>query len=128
MNSNKKVIVISILLVLVSVSIAAIKPLQDGPKNLKILPKNISVDSLYKVMNNYETALNVNCRFCHVIEDGKEDYISDKKQKKEITRNMMLMTNLINKQYFPYRKKAEMVTCFTCHRGKTVPVIDSVGN
>ena len=79
-------------------------------------------------MNTYEAALNVNCKFCHVIEEGKEDYASDQKQKKEITRNMMLMTSLINKKYFPYRKKAEMVTCYTCHRGKEVPVIDSIGN
>lgn len=83
-------------------------------------------------MDTYSESLNVKCMFCHVTGDAsdnyKEDYASDKKQKKEITRNMMLMTSFINKKYFPYRKKAEMVTCYTCHRGKAVPVIDSLGN
>jgi hypothetical protein len=132
MHSTKKVIVITGLLIIVSISIAAIKPLQDRPKNLKILPKHISIDSLNKVMDSYGEALNVKCMFCHVTGDAsdnyKEDYASDKKQKKEITRNMMLMTSFINKQYFPYRKKPEMITCYTCHRGMTVPLIDSTGN
>jgi len=109
------------------IAIAAIKPTNDDFKNLKVLPKNITPDSLNTVMEGYEKALGVKCGFCHVMKDsaGKEDYASDLNPHKGTTRDMMLMTIDINTKYFPSRRNPtryrEKVNCMTCHRGEQEP-------
>lgn len=128
---SRKIAVVSILSAIVSCCVAAMqKSQQKGFENLTILPKDISIDSLNRIMDKYNAALNVHCSFCHQTGDAsnnyKEDYPSDKKEKKQITRSMMEMTALLNTTYFPYRKKAELVTCYTCHRGKSVPDISNI--
>lgn len=124
-RQSKKVTVVIVLLLITGAAITAMKPVQKKWENLRILPQDISADSLSRIMDKYNSALNVHCSFCHQTGDAsnnyKEDYGSDKKEKKQITRSMMEMTALINTQYFPYRKKDELVTCYTCHRGKAVP-------
>jgi hypothetical protein len=122
---SRKILVTSILLAITTIAITAMRPPQKKWQNLKVLPKNISTDSLMSIMDQYNASLNVQCSFCHQTggpsNDYKEDYASDEKQKKQITRTMMQMTALLNKKYFPYRKVPEMVTCYTCHKGKSVP-------
>lgn len=97
--------------------------------NLKILSKNISEDSLYNIMEGYEQALGVQCGHCHIMKDknGLEDYASDSVPAKITCRQMMLMTDSLNRKNTPsffYGSTVQKITCITCHKGKPVP--DSV--
>jgi hypothetical protein len=96
-------------------------------RNLKVLPKDISSDSLERVMDDFTVALNVDCRFCHASKDPTEpkklNYASDANPLKEITRTMLRMTNEINGRYMKTLpgNEVQLVTCNTCHRGQPVP-------
>ncbi len=122
-----KILVTAGLMLFILIGIAAMKPVSHKPpRNLKVLPRDISDDSLYAIMGSYEKALGVNCSFCHVMKDknGLEDYTSDSIPHKEVCRDMMRMTILINTKYFPPKKlsqKTQTVTCYTCHKGKQIP-------
>ncbi len=135
MRSFKKIKVIVILAVFVFVGVAAVKEPGKGLKrstdrfkNLQVLPKNISNDSLNRLMDGYNEMLGVNCDFCHA-KDKKADTLmfdKDDKSEKEITRNMMRMTMDINKNYFQFNEnvnasQVQAVTCYTCHSGKPMP-------
>jgi hypothetical protein len=106
MKINSKLIVIGSLCVMVIVLSAATsagKPLDDGYKNLQVLPKNISAAMMNKIMlDEFSDALGVSCGFCHA--PNKEgdglDYPSDAKPEKQIARQMLRMTLAINHDYF----------------------------
>jgi photosynthetic reaction center cytochrome c subunit len=66
-------------------------------------------------MGNFRIAMGQQCTFCHV---AMNDFASDENPKKETARHMLLMVNEINAK-FPDGKVH--VTCYTCHRGKTIP-------
>lgn len=130
---KKKITVLLFLSVAVVLGIAGSKPPQDQPKrNLKVLPKNISHDDLDAIMDDFKAALGVKCNFCHSPrkdDPKKMDFASDEKPEKEVARNMMRMTNKINKKFFHFKtgKDAEgkvavaPINCMTCHNGKTHP-------
>ena len=68
----------------------------------------------------------------HQVKDKALEFQFEKdgRPEKEIARNMMRMTNDINKKYFPFSglvkaDAIQAVTCATCHRGQPRPVIDS---
>lgn len=99
-------------------------------KNLKVLPQDISKDSLESLMKNYSLALNVKCSHCHApseTEPGKLDFASDAKFEKNVTRGMITMTNDLNEKYFlpyfpdPKPAQADVVNCVMCHRGVANP-------
>lgn len=69
--------------------------LNDGFKNLKVLPQNISEDSLMGLMNSYNKALGVKCNHCHSKDKSADDVYT-----KEITRHMIKMTNELNEKAF----------------------------
>lgn len=91
----------------------------DGFKNLKVLPQDISKDSLMGLMKSYNKALGVKCNHCH-----SKDKSADDIHTKEITRHMIQMTDELNEKAFnpigPEFKNA--VNCATCHRGSTSPI------
>ncbi len=121
---SKKIPVLAALAVFMFITLAAIKPGKDDFKNLQVLPKNISVDSLNDIMKSYEKALGVKCGFCHVMRDknNQEDYASDDIRNKNTARDMMRMTLDINKKFFPSPSRyVERVTCNTCHQGHSEP-------
>lgn len=129
MKSYKKLKVISVLTLFFWVAIAAVnQPANDHFKNLKVLPKNITEDSLFKLMDIYNVSLGVDCGYCHV-KDKKADTLifeKDDKAEKEIARNMILMTMDINEKYFRFNSAPSLapvtvVTCNTCHRGQPMP-------
>lgn len=108
-------------------------------QNLKVLPQNISKDSLHNLMKGYSISLGVKCNFCHESQkdNPKElDFASDAKIQKEIARGMIKMTDDINKNYFlPHKQDPKPtqtydVACITCHRGTTNPkeYLDNVGS
>lgn len=129
MRSFKKLKVIGVLALIFFFGIAAVKqPKTDRFKNLQVLPKNITEDSLNKLMDLYAASLKVNCDYCHV-HDKKADTMiwhKDDKPEKEITRNMMRMTAEINEKYFHFNEdikasEVQAVTCYTCHKGSPMP-------
>ena len=139
MRTYKKIKVITILCAFICIGIAAIKPpVNDKFKNLQVLPKNISEDSLDKIMDVFTNGLGVNCKYCHVENKGtyKMEFEKDDKSEKEIARLMLRMTFDINKKYFHFNEEEKMdsvmlqpVTCFTCHRKEPRPVFaDSLVN
>ena len=95
---------------------------KDGFKNLKILPQNISKDSLMSLMEGYNKALGVKCNHCHTM-----DKSSDKKHEKEVARHMIKFTNELNANEFaPIGEKYKnAIECATCHRGSTKPMDDT---
>lgn len=122
-------------LIFIVTAVAAVLPAQDKPthfKNLKVLPKNISEKELDEIMDNFNFALGVQCNFCHSKKENatpKWDFASDLKSEKEIARNMMRMTNDLNKKYFNFGKEKVMpqtVKCITCHHKNSIPVIDTL--
>jgi hypothetical protein len=114
-----------------ALGIAATKAPEDHKfKNLKVLPKDITMEQLDKVMDNFKEALGVKCGFCHApsadTTNHHLDFASDAKPEKEIARKMMKMTNKINSKFFSYNKneqgeKIPTVECMTCHHGKEHP-------
>jgi len=95
----------------------------DGTwKNLKVLPQDISKDSLMGLMKGYNVALGVKCNHCHV-----QDKSSDEKHEKEITRHMIKFTDELNaKEFAPIGEQYKnAVECATCHRGSTKPMTDT---
>lgn len=98
--------------------------------NLKVLPKDITKDSLMYLMHGYENALSVGCDYCHAPRKdnpAKLDFASDDKVEKEIAREMMKMTAEINAKYFHTKgsdAKADnvfVINCVMCHRGAANP-------
>lgn len=127
---RKSLLVTLGLILLITVSTAFTKD-DPGYKNLKVLPKNITYEQMDSVMHHFTDALNVKCTFCHIKREGEEhpDFASDANKHKLIARDMMRMTNKINKKYFNLTGGKQdlsstlMVTCYTCHHGSTDPAI-----
>lgn len=133
---KKKLSVLFIFCSLVFISVVAFKPerKQEGYKNLQVLPKNISKDSLKMVMDGFKTALGVNCTFCHAPNKDPNvkwpDFASDEKPEKNIARHMMRMTAELNKSWFNFNNSTQpdtvrAVSCITCHRGQAHIEIDT---
>jgi hypothetical protein len=102
----------------------------DGFKNLKVLPKNISEKHLDSVMGEFSISLGVRCGFCHARKADTTkrglDFASDKKDEKNIARNMYKMTAYLNATYFNWNNSTRpdtihYVVCYTCHRGAHEP-------
>src|SRR5262245_63303646 len=91
-----------VVLAFVAVNVAAQND-PDKPKNLKVLPKDMSRHEVVEVMETYTRALGVRCDYCHVREQGKpfklEDFQLDDKPTKEKTRIMMRMVADLNDKY-----------------------------
>ena len=101
------------------------------PKNLQVLPKDISHDQLMKVMHGFAGSLGVKCEYCHA--PGPQprhlDFASDAKPQKRIARTMLRMTMTINDKYLSQvdnpdaKPDQKNVTCGTCHRGQKMPAV-----
>jgi Photosynthetic reaction centre cytochrome C subunit len=136
MKSDKKLLLITFLC-LGMVMLQSFVPKHDDddekPKNLKVLPKNISGKELHKIMKAYSMSLGVRCNFCHVSEqiEGREkpkfDFASDAKPEKITARNMMHMEQAVNEKYISQMTGGdhtlEQITCVTCHMGRKTPII-----
>ena len=85
------------------------------PENLKVLKPDVN---LRQVMGSYASGLGVRCDYCHIVQPSP-NFASDENPKKEIARHMITMVQEINGK-FPDGK--EHVTCYTCHRGASMPL------
>jgi hypothetical protein len=98
----------------------------DVFKNVQVL-KGLTVDEFMGTMGLFSAALNVCCGDCHVGAGGSDPQWDKDVPRKVVARKMITMVNAINKQNFG---GAQMVTCWTCHRGSggpaTTPSIDAI--
>jgi hypothetical protein len=96
--------------------------------NLKVLPPNITHDELISTMRGIARSLGTRCNHCHVTNppgSAEEfDYPNDSKPEKNVARTMLRMVRNINGEYISkVNAHGQTVTCFTCHRGHTVPEV-----
>ena len=112
-------------LVLMSFAITNAEPQY---KNLKILPKNTTKKQMDSVMHHFTASLGVKCNHCHQYNTAQKamDFASDANEKKRTARDMMKMTQKLNKKYFdvnnPKSLTADLeISCYSCHHGKAHP-------
>lgn len=88
-------------------------------KNIKVL-KGKTVEGVLSVMNNWGHALGVSCKFCHDL----NDYSSEKPRHFLQTREMVEMTNKINREVLAnlktFRQPVTM-SCYSCHQEQKEP-------
>ena len=101
------------------------------PKNLQVLPADISPDELRQTMVGFSAALNAKCSYCHMVDDNltmpDPDYSDDTKRTKKTAREMLKMVIDINSHIsdidFLSQQPRIEVTCITCHRGQYRPLL-----
>lgn len=89
------------------------KKQQPNPTNLKVLKVSTGPE-VSQIMRTFTAGLGVQCIYCHV----QGNFASDENPKKEVARQMIKMSQVINSN-FPDGKMR--VTCYTCHRGEAEP-------
>lgn len=92
----------------------------NKPKNLKVLKDaDMTTEEMKEYMRQFTLGLGVECDYCH----NEDDYASDEKKEKDISRDMMRVVGLLNSSHF--KNARTEVTCYTCHRGtievKSIP-------
>ncbi len=101
----------------------------QNPKNLTVLPPDISPEELRATMFSIGQQVGMRCSKCHDFTSDtpypERDYASDKKEPKRVAREMMLMVKNINEAVSALdrgpKHKAMTVECVTCHRGVRQP-------
>ena len=87
-------------------------------QNVKVL-RGIPVDEFMGTMGVFSAALGMSCEDCHTASSNDwSNYAKDTSPRKNMARQMIVMMQGINKQYFGGR---QVVTCFSCHRGGARP-------
>jgi len=99
-----------------------------APKNLQVLPANLTTPQVVQVMQTFTAALGVNCAYCHVfLGNGNpmNDMASDMKPQKNVARAMLRMAADVNARLATVIQKPAddrtKVECMTCHRGAAIP-------
>jgi hypothetical protein len=91
-------------------------------KNVTVL-RGIPVDEFMGTMGVFSAALGFSCEDCHTASSNDwANYAKDTSPRKQMARQMVVMMQGINKQYFGGR---QVVTCFSCHRGSNRPKVTS---
>lgn len=100
----------------------------DNPKNLQVLPEDISNDELGQIMRGFAMGTGNRCSACHVGEVEADlstyDFSLDDKEKKSKARQMIRLVEEINTSLakaFPDSTNLVTVSCATCHRGQSKP-------
>lgn len=119
-------------MILLALVVAAVSVTQipDSFTNLKVLPRDISRDSLIQVMRGFSLSLNVRCQYCHVGGDGQSfagvQFAKDDDPDKRKARFMLRMVDSLNRHVLPNlpdlgSREPLRITCKTCHRGAARP-------
>jgi hypothetical protein len=87
-------------------------------RNIQVL-KGIPADEFMETMGMFAASLVYDCIGCHV-EDilVRREAFAEPTPRIQRARQMVVMVNALNKQYFAGQPR---VTCFTCHRGSGFP-------
>jgi photosynthetic reaction center cytochrome c subunit len=113
----------AILLSVAALASAQAPPPQDGGaprttdqqfKNIQVL-KGLPAGQMNLTMHGISAQLGVDCVHCHIW----EQFDKDVKPAKMVARRMITMVRDLNQQYF---NGAQVVTCYTCHRGSPRPL------
>jgi len=99
------------------------------PKNLKVLPRDLTSSQLHDVMEGWADEIGGDCSTCHVRNpsdvgpNGKPrfDFADDSKEEKKTARVMYTMLENINGDVGRVPNSGMPVTCGTCHRGHLSP-------
>jgi hypothetical protein len=111
---------------------AAPQPMQwhwpEKMRNPKVLPRNTNADQLRDIMKGFAIGLGVRCTFCHTGTEqmslAERDFASDANPRKDRARAMMRMVQRLNTRDLPaIAGKNAHVSCYTCHRGSSVPAV-----
>jgi hypothetical protein len=129
MISKQQLVSFLCITLFVFTGIAATQLPQNKPRNLKVLPNDISDQALDSFMHSYDKALGVGCDFCHSKDKNSTNELNfelDDNPMKEEARKMMRLTIQLNKDYFYFdsTRRPEylnVVSCITCHRGDPMP-------
>ena len=97
----------------------------DGPQTTDTLFKNILVlkgmriDTFFDAMGMFAASMGDDCTYCHSKKAVLDrDAFAEPTPRIQRARQMIVMMQALNKQYFGGAPK---VTCFTCHRGAYTP-------
>ncbi|MGB3728230.1 MAG: c-type cytochrome [Thermodesulfobacteriota bacterium] len=112
-------------------SVTASAGVFDEAKNLKVLPETTTAEELRAAMRSFSRGTGNRCSACHVGEVEADlstfDFSLDDKEKKLKARKMIELTRDINAslgKVFPDAgSNLVTVTCATCHRGQTMPIM-----
>jgi hypothetical protein len=97
-------------------------PLSEEVFKQITLLRGIPVDTFFEAMGMFANAMGNDCTFCHEPRAYYDKSLfAQQTPKMERAREMIQMTNALNKQYF---RGAQRVTCFTCHGGDNAPKSD----
>jgi hypothetical protein len=131
---NKKtslLLALTVMTALLAQSFSFQQPQPKKLKNIKVFPATATFQEVDHAMDQYKVDLGVKCNYCHAPEKDnprKMDMPSDANPRKEIARDMIRMTDEMNKKYIASIKHVEgdttniqLVTCNTCHRGAPKP-------
>ena len=88
-------------------------------KNVQVL-KGIPVDQFLGTMGLFAAALSYDCSGCHTGAGTEDPKWEDDTPRKLTARRMIAMVQAINRDNFNGRQQ---VTCWTCHRGSTRPLV-----
>ena len=87
-------------------------------KNIQVL-KGIPADEFMDTMGMFASSLVYDCTGCHVDDIlVRREAFAEPTPRIQRARQMVVMVNALNKQYFGGQPR---VTCFTCHRGSGFP-------
>jgi 23S rRNA A1618 N6-methylase RlmF len=116
----KNILVLFIGLTVAASMYTAVSCQTDKPKNLKVLKdSDMTIPEIKEYMRQFTLSLGVECDYCH----NEDDYSSDEKDNKNISREMMRIVAVLNDTHFKNAKTE--VSCYTCHRGsveiKSIP-------
>lgn len=126
---KRSILILTVFVSFIVASLAFITADEPKYKNLKVLKKNTTKKEMDSVMHFFSVSLGEKCGFCHVRNEAAKtmDFVSDANPHKIVTRQMMRMTNKINKKYFKNEEnkgsRIEAVTCYSCHHGEAFPAI-----
>jgi len=100
-------------------------PPPEPPKNLQVLPKDMTRPQVVALMQGWTQALGVRCDYCHIDEGrgGRQDFAADEKAPKATARVMVKLATDINTKLKAELTKSNgvQVQCVTCHRGVAIP-------
>src|SRR5262245_51168211 len=129
--SHARVLLRLILLIVMVMPAVVSGQLPEKFQNLKVLPADISRDSLVQLMRSFSFATGLRCEDCHVLGEnnsfeGARFHLDDKPNKLK-ARLMLEMVNKINQDLrarLPGRDSLTLaVECKSCHRGNAKPFL-----
>ncbi len=95
------------------------KKAEEVYKNIQVL-QGTPAEDLIQTMHLIKGAIGRDCEYCHVrTAAGVQQAERDDLEPKQTARKMMKMVQEINQTQFG---GAQLVTCYTCHRGSPVPL------